>query len=271
MRNVAHIMLVLLSVRGVAFSAFEPRDFGARIGGVGGAFVGVARDAWAAWHNPSGLSQLRTREFSIFYAPAPFGLSELSLGGFVYAHPTRVGILAISGGRFGFELYSEATVSATYSRPVHRTVALGLNVRYHRLDIEGYGSAAALGFDAGILIEPSERLRIGFVVKNLNAPAIGLAKERLPQVYSTGICYMPVDRFRILIDLEKDVRFPVSMRAGVEYQPLEFLAFRSGLATEPSKGTAGVGINYLRFAFDYAIQTHPELGFTHQFSVSINV
>ncbi|MEE9224782.1 MAG: hypothetical protein V3U68_01110 [Bacteroidota bacterium] len=270
MTNAACILLVFLSLRGALFAAFEPREIGARVAGIGGAFVGVARDAWSTFRNPCGLSQLGTRELSVSHSPALFGLRELAFGAFVYAHPTRVGFFALSASRFGFELYNETTVSVSYSNSYHRTVALGFTLRYHHLEIERYGSAVAFGFDAGILIGLSEQLHAGFFVRNINAPTIGLAKERLPQVYSTGISYMPVNRLIILVDLEKDVRFPASVKAGVEYRPLEFLAFRTGLATVPSRGTAGVGIQYSRFAFDYAVQAHPELGLTHQFSVSVS-
>ena len=264
------ILFVFLIVRGAMFAAFEPRDIGARAGGVGGAFVGAMKDVWSALRNPSALSQLRTQELSLFYSPAPFGMRELNFGGFVYVNPTTVGIFGISVSGFGFELYKETTVSLSYSNAVHRTVALGFTLRYHRLDIERYGSAVALGLDTGILIRPSEKLHVGFVVRNLNAPTIGLARERLPQTYSTGISYVPVDRLIILVDLEKDVRLPVTVKAGLEYRPLEFLAIRSGLATVPSKGTAGIGIQHSRFALDYALQTHPELGLTHQFSIVLS-
>lgn len=264
------ILLVSFILRGVVLAAFEPREIGARAGGVGGASVAALNDSWSSWHNPSGLSQLRIQTVSLFYSPAPFGLKELAFGALAYVHPTEVGCLAISASRFGFDLYKETTVALSYSNSYHQAVAFGLSLRYHRLDIDRYGSAVAIGLDAGILIVPLENLRVGFIISNLNAPTIGVTNERIPQVYAMGFSYTPVEKLAILVKVEKDLRFPTSVKAGVEYRLLDFLALRTGLVTMPSKVTAGMGVLRSHFSLDYAVQIHPELGVTHQFSVSLS-
>ncbi len=232
--------------------------------------MGSTDDVWAILRNPSGLSHDQRPELSLSYSPAQFGLRELALTALVYAHPTDVGTIAVSASRFGFELYNETTVSFTYSNTYHNAAAFGFTIRYHRLGVTRYGTAGALGIDAGLLITTSELLTVGFAVRNLNGPTIGQEKEPLPRVYSTGITYRPFKGFEILVDLEKDVRFPTSIKSGIEYRVIDVLALRTGFATEPSKASAGAGIQHSRFGLDYAVQIHPDLGLTHQFSISIS-
>ena len=264
------LFLLLFAFSGGALHAsFESREMGARACALGGAYVGLANDHWTVWFNPSGMARTGRKQLSFFYSPRPLGISELAFRAAVYSHPTKAGVFALSITRFGFTLYNETTVALSYANTHYRIVSFGLTVRYHRLSIERYGSAGALGLDAGVLVELSNRINVGFVVKNINSPSMGAARERLPQVISTGISYAPVERLLVLFDIHKDLHYAAAVRGGTEFSAFDFLAVRFGLSTAPSKGTVGLGLKSKRHSFDYALQSHPDLGFSHQLSVSL--
>ncbi|MEK6570590.1 MAG: hypothetical protein AABZ61_04415, partial [Bacteroidota bacterium] len=132
-------------------AGFERRDQGARPIGMGGAFVGLADNAWAIVFNPAGLALLPAREISAFYSPQPFGLTELSLASFAFVHPTSVGSFGISANRFGFELYREVSGTLSYGNSYNDLFSFGINLTYNSLSIKNYGSASTMGIDVGFL------------------------------------------------------------------------------------------------------------------------
>jgi len=72
------------------------------------------------------------------------------------------------------------------------------------------------------------------------------------------------------VELEKDVKHPISVRAGLEYSFYDFLDLRAGVGSEPTSFSGGIGLNYDMFQLDYALYYSPDLGITHQGTISIN-
>lgn len=254
-----------------AHAGFERRDQGARPIAMGGAFVGVADNPWAAVFNPAGLARLQEAQTSIFYSPQLFGLKELSLSSAVLAIPTALGSFGISGTRFGFELYREVSGTFSYAKTHRNIFSFGINVTYNSLTIKNYGTTSAIGVDIGFLASVTEALHWGFFAANVNAPTIGQAKEKLPQVYSTGLGYSPLRGVLIGVDLVKDVRYPAILKGGLEYRLMDVLSLRTGVGSNPTKFSSGVGAHYSFVQFDYAVTSHQELGLSHHFSVSIGL
>jgi competence ComEA-like helix-hairpin-helix protein len=126
-----------------------------------------------------------------------------------------------------------------------------------------------MGIDIGVLGLISESLTLGFAAHNLNAPRIGLSCEELAQTYALGLSYKALSNFLIVLDLEKDVRFPISIKSGVEYRPVTAFSIRIGFSTEPSRLTGGFGVHYAMLDIDYAFATHRDLGLTNHLSVSL--
>jgi len=236
---------------------------------MGGAFVGIADNPWALVYNPAGLGRIRSTEASVFYSPQLFGLKELSLASFVFCHSTSLGNFGVSGSRFGFELYREVTGTISYSNSYRDFFSFGLNFTYNSLTIKNYGAAVALGVDIGLLADITEELRWGFFAANVNAPTIGRAKEKLPQLYTSGLGYSPIQGLRIGLDVVKDVRYSTSVRGGLEYNLLDALSLRAGVGSNPATFSFGIGVDRSFVGFDYALTSHQELGLTHQFSVSV--
>lgn len=208
---------------------------------------------------------------SLFYVPQPFEIKELSHGAVSYVEPTSFGTFAVSGSRLGFELYRETRIAVSYGDEFVKTVKAGVNLNYYSVSIQNYGSAGTIGIDVGLLIDISDEICWGFAAFNLNAPKIGAAKEKLPQVFSTGITFAPVSEAIIAASIVKDVRFPAELHMGVEYSLLEMIALRAGTTSDPNTLNAGIGIKYSFAQFDYAFSSHGELGVTHQFSLSLKL
>jgi hypothetical protein len=72
------------------------------------------------------------------------------------------------------------------------------------------------------------------------------------------------------LGFEKDIRYNYSLQFGIEYNLIEYISLRSGFSNEPSRYSAGIGINYSYFSLDYAFFTHTDLGLTHQVGLIIS-
>jgi hypothetical protein len=265
------ILLVCLLCVGDAQAGFERRDQGARPIGMGGAFVAIADNVWAIVFNPAGLTQLRGDEIAAFYSPQPFGMTELSLASFALAHPTSYGEIGFSVNRFGFDLYREVSGMLSYANSYKDAFSFGINLTYNSLAVKNYGSASAIGVDVGILATIASGLCWGFYAANVNAPSIGQVKEKLPQLYASGLSFKPADGLLLGLDVIKDVRYPALLRAGLEYKVVDPVSLRVGVGNNPTKFSSGLGIHYSFVHFDYAMTTHPDLGLSHQFSVAVDL
>lgn len=265
-------MFSALAFSASAFAGGEKLDVGARAIALGGAFTGLANSSATLFYNPAGAMLVPFREASFFYS-RPYGLQELDYLTFSYLEPSllprQYGAVGVSAKRYGFELYNETMFGLTYANSFEKKFLYGVTVNYQHTFIKSYGSAGAIGIDIGVLGLITETLTLGFAAHNLNAPRIGVSREELAQTYALGLSYKALSNFLIALDLEKDVRFPLSMKSGFEYRPVLAFSIRVGFSTEPSRFTGGFGVHYAMLDVDYAFATHRDLGMTNQLSVSL--
>jgi hypothetical protein len=263
------LLFLLFFAVTVAQGAFESLARGSASIAMGGIAVALADNPWAAFGNPGALGVQNTRSLSLFYSPQPFGLKELSHGSFSYIEPVSFGSFALSGSRFGFALYRELDFQLSFGSSLTDIVSIGGTVHYYSLTIERYGSASSLGADIGILTRLAEEIHWGFAATNINVPTLGSAREKLPQVFTTGVAYAPHPDVTLALDFVKDVRYPLELRAGAQYLLLNTLALRAGTTQEPSMLSGGIGLVLPFVTVDYAYTGHSELGSSHQFSLSL--
>ena len=84
-----------------------------------------------------------------------------------------------------------------------------------------------------------------------------------------GLAYRPGNSVILCIETEKDVERPANFKAGLEYQPVPLLAARVGFASLTEQTTAGLGLRFGKYAFDYAAAWQTALGLSQHLSVSL--
>jgi hypothetical protein len=263
-------MLILVCATAVpAIGAFEGIALGGRSAAMGGASLAVIAPEVNVAVNPSLAASPVHCTISLNYVPQVFGLPELSHGSFGLIVPTSIGAFAVSGSRFGFDLYREVGLAVTYARRLSKELMVGACLEWYSLVIQSYGSATTIGTDVGLVASLSKNIHWGFSARNVNAPRIGVEKERLPRVFSTGVSYQPTDELTIAVDLIKDVLYPTELRVGAEYSFLDLMDVRGGTSSDPPMYTAGIGIHISSFRLNYALCHHQDLGTTHQIGLSI--
>lgn len=251
-----------------AMGGFERTQVGAGPAALGNAIIAVEDDGWSLFFNPAGLAGNQSFRISIFAAPSPYGLSELSTTALAVEMPMDIGSFGFGARRYGFDLYREVSGTFCYATVISG-VSFGVNCNYHSVSIQNYGSASTVGIDAGIVVHLLQNLTWGLAATNVNAPTIGISREPLPRRFSTGVSYVLANRFTLAFDLLKESGYDVSPRGGCEYRIIDAVALRGGFKNAPSEFSGGIGIRYAALDFDYAYVMNPALGGTQEISISI--
>jgi hypothetical protein len=241
---------------------------GAGFSGLAGAGSALAGSVWACSVNPAGLAAVAGPSASCTASPARFGLQELSSSAVTAAWPSAYGVIAGGFDRFGYELFRQESLVLAFATSADR-VRIGCAVRYYYFTISGYGSAGVAGIDCGIQIHAGHSVDLAAAIKNINLPHIGERGDPLPQSFTIGAAYQPGGIALIALDYNKETGFDAAPKCGVEYRIDDLLALRCGVSGLPSLVCGGFGVRFSLWAFDYAYASHPELGGTHEFTVSL--
>jgi hypothetical protein len=250
------------------YAAGENNGRGAKAIGMANAFVAVADNPWAIQYNPAGLSRVTSWQISGFFIPQQFDLPELRTTALAAAVPLKAITLGGAIDRFGFDLYNETTVSIGAGKAFARKLFGGMTLNYHHLTIMHYGSANAYSIDVGVMAEMIPSVMIGGCFKNLTNASFIKGEDDLPQCFSIGASWKSTNDLLLTTEIEKDIRYNASVKAGIEKVFLNILALRFGIANNPDKYSAGIAVTYAGMEFGYAGYSHAELGWTHQIEIS---
>mgnify|MGYP003476672967 FL=1 len=262
-----HIIIIICLLTFSAYSQYNP---GAKQISLSNSDVASSNDVFSLFNNPAGLSQMNWREVGVYYSPAPFGLSELANGYVAYHEPTSFGSFAVGGMSYGFDLYRESKFTLGYSYNYLNNFFIGVTINYQTVSIQNYGNDGALFFNIGGLAYISNNFRLGFSIQNINRATFGNEDDQIPVIFNTGLSYDVVNDLTLNFAVEKDIKYKPSFQFGINYDIIEYLSLRIGFSNEPSKYSAGLGINYSMFSLDYAMFTHIDLGLTHQAGIIVS-
>jgi hypothetical protein len=249
----------------------ENNGRGTKAIGMANAFAAVSDNCWAIDYNPAGLAGITAIQCSAFIVPDQFGLQELRTTALAAAAPLSFAAIGITAEKFGFDLYSETEFGLALAKKVDRNISAGLSFEYYRLDIARYGTAGSFYLNGGLIAHILERVDAGFSVHNITAATLGSTHEKMPQVCNLGACWSPFHDLQISMEMEKDIRFPASIKMGVEQIVFEAIALRAGVANNPDKYSLGIAVRYSIVEFGYAGYSHPDLGWTHQIELSFKL
>lgn len=231
---------------------------GARSIGIGQTGVALPDHQWAIFSNSS-LISTDERRIS-FYGFRYIGISEISDLAASIQVPTRFGSIGAGFHRYGFNLFNQTHIKLGYKKQFKQLHA-GFTVNYSHVQQGGaYGSAGALGINIGIAAQILESLWFGARATNINQPAYGQTDEYLPRDLAIGISYFPSRRVMLTADAVKDVRFPISLRAGAEVELIDGFRTRAGVTTHPETYGGGFGYAADRWQINIGVQQHIPLG-----------
>lgn len=264
-------VLSLLLIAPAASAQMVPvSDGGARLLALGRAGTAVSGDVWGM-SNPAAWAGMPGATASVFVA-RPFGLSELQTVAAAAAHPTPVGTIALLARSYGFEDFRETVLGVGFGRGIPisptRELQAGIALRYTGVSIPDFGSSGAIGLSAGLIVELLPGMSFGAHALNLNRPQLS-DFDPLESRLDAGLLYEAHPAARVLLAVSKDLDFPLSLRGGLEVQPVDILFARAGFTTEPTRFSAGAGFNLAMLRADVAFEHHQVLGWTPAVEVGL--
>lgn len=257
---------------------------GARALGLGRAATALEGELWGEF-NPASVSSIDANSAEAFASQA-FGLNELRVVALAIAAPTKYATFSAYGRSYGFSEYRETRVGLGVARGIplssSRQIDLGVNVQAHSISIEGFGSTTSVSASFGAQVDVLPTLRAGLHARNISHivqddEAELTAPLSTAPAIAAGLAYRATDSATILLDAEKDLDFPVAIRAAVEVWVMEMIALRGGFATglssdggAPSRLSGGIGFRSGMIHADVAAEYHETLGLTPAVSVGVD-
>lgn len=235
---------------------------GARMAGMGYA-SSVLADEMALFNNPGGMAKMTKLSTCFTYEvnPALTGANRTSAG---FLLPTRFGVGGLGVFRFGDNLYNEQIVSAGFGNKLG-IGSLGAKANYIQYRAESFGTKYAVTIDFGGLVQITPQISAGAYIVNLTQSKIS-SEEFLPVKLIAGLGFKPSQQFFIATEIEKDIDYKATWRAGAEYTIHKKVFVRTGFNLNPAAGFFGLGAQARRLKIDYAIKLSSSLGATHQTS-----
>jgi len=278
---------------GTTTGQFLNIDIGAAGIGMGGAYVSNEGSVDSIYWNPAGIGAVEISQISFMYS------NWLSIAGYsniLAVYPVGkfgtaglmlnfLSVKTIEGfDDWGFssgETYNPTDMAVSLSWAKHFSSMLkpGVNVKFIDCKLTGEISGSAVAFDVGNQFEfIDKRLKAGFVVKNIGTKLRLGNSYSLPLKFTVGSMYRITDNIKVSFDVEIPSDDNVRILFGGEY----FRKYRrytvigrcgyqtgndglSGIAGL----SAGFGVRWKEYLFDYSWVPYGNLGVSHNMSISV--
>ena len=219
-------------------------------------------DAFSLRSNAASLAGIQRFSAGIF-SERRFLLQALSSYSLAVALPASSGNFGVTGDYFGDASFNETSVGLAYGRKLGKLLDIGVKFDYFNLQASGYGSAATVSFDAGVILHPTPAVQTGFAVHHPIGMKMGKSgDEKLPAVYSVGVGYDVSSQLFVGAEVEKTEDQPVTLNVGLHYLIANKLIARGGISSATSVYYLGFGVQMKKFRLDVTASIHPYLGTT---------
>jgi comEA protein len=272
MKNLKFLILIFILTLFITlplYAIFEEREVGGRISSLCGAGVAFTEDIYSPYVNPAGLIFLNDFSglftyYSLF--PSLEGMETISYFNLTAGLPLKnVGGLGFGFNSFGYDYYREKIFLLSSGFQLFYRMGLGVNLKLYNVSIKDLGSASSFGIDIGLIAKIYEGFSIGAYANNVNSPKIGENEDEISQYLTLGIEFVPpgATGLSLIADVQKVVDRKLNLKVAQEFRILKYLFLRSGVQSNPTKYSVGLGINFPYGSFDYAISIHNTLGSQH--------
>ncbi len=257
-------LFFLQMVSVLLFSQVNP---GPHISALGATGV-VAQGVWSLQANQAGLATIKRPIFSGAFE-RKYMDPDLNTKSVVIAYPFKKNVFGLSFQSYGFSAYNEQRIGLAYAKSFGNSIYASLNFNYHQVKISQYGSAQAFSIEAGLQYQATEKLLIGAHIANPNK---GMYQDgvdaTIPVISEFGVAYRFTDKFQANTAVVKALNSAADARFGIEYNLAEWLVLRGGFATNPIRQYSGFGFTYNQFTLDFAVSSHPNLGYSPQMALT---
>jgi len=261
------LLIISLFATNTIFSQSVNNKISAKENGMAGASVCFS-DVWSQYSNQAGLAHVENMAIGLSYQNA-FFVKELATNSIAFALPTKSGTFGLNYYYFGYSKYNENKIALAYAKSLGKKISVGIQLDYFITHIEGeFGTTGLPAGEIGILTNPIENLYIGAHVFNIWNTHINSNDETyLPIIFKLGASYKLYEKALLSVEFEKDIDYPVVVKAGVEFEVIDNLFFRAGISAKPVLFSFGLGYAFKSFKLDIAFTKHEVLDYSPSISL----
>jgi len=267
LKKTTTLLITIFFISNVIFSQSVNNKISARENGMAGTSVCLS-DVWSQYSNQAGLAYVENISVGLSYQNA-FFVKELATNSVAFALPTKTGTFGLNYYYFGYTKYNENKIALAYAKSLGKKISVGIQLDYFVTHIEGeYGTSGVPAGEIGILTNPIKNLYIGAHVFNIWNAHISSADETyLPIIFKLGASYILYDKALLSVEFEKDMDYPLLVKAGVEFEVIKNIFFRAGVSAKPTLFSFGLGYAFKSFKLDIAFSKHEVLDYSPSISL----
>jgi len=196
------------------------------------------------------------------YSERRFGLQEISLYHIAVAQPVGDGAFGMHLSYSGNADYNASKIGAAYGRQLGKAVQIGVQFNHWNQYTRGYGGAAQVTVEGGLLVHFSEVLHAGIQASNPFGILFQKWDQKRPAVYTIGVGYQPSQHLLLTAEVFKTAMQPVALQTGIEYRFTPALWCTAGINSSTAAFFIAAGFQLTGFRIMFAGSVHPQLGFS---------
>lgn len=198
-----------------------------------------------------------------------FGMPELQPFSIRTGGPVLGGVWRLFGSGFKSGSYGEYAAGAGYRRTIGKGISLLLETQLLQVSIKNYGSVWSYQVNAGVAFQVQYGVRLALTGYNLTQAKFGAGKYALPRRIAAGGRLGPIENVYLFLELDKDTRYPPTVRLGIGYNVMKPVMLLFGFQSNPEILSAGVSLQVKSYRATAAYQYHPDLGFSQCYGLIV--
>lgn len=229
-------------------------------------------DRFSVFNNIAGIAASQEISlFSSYHSHFAFqGLGTSTFGAILPFNTSLSGGLSLM--HFGDKFLNQTTAGAGIAHRIDR-FKLGLKLNYQQLSATSTTlsfSRKTVVLEFGGIWSMTRTLDFGAHLYNATQSKwrSGSNRENVPTLMKAGITYRPVHTLQLATEVFSESDHPTSFRCGLQYEPIERVFVRTGIATSSRTHHFGIGFVGGSFVVDYAYDNHSRLGSSHHLSIA---
>jgi hypothetical protein len=261
------IFFIFLSLTASGDHPYRP-SAGAGEAGMG--YVCVMKNSfWSTFHNQAALAHNNSLSLGFNYENR-FGIKELGTRSAAITIPVWKTSLGAVYSYFGYPDFKREMAGLACGLKLSNKLAAGVQVDYFSERTSGeYNNSMSVTCEAGLLITPSENIKIG--IHLFNPVPNTIRKTYLPTVLRVGAGTDLSTTLFAGLEAEMSSRSKLIIRTGFEFEAAKKFWLRSGFSTDNNSFSFGVGYLAKIVMIDLGFTTHEKLGVTSSASLIFKI
>ena len=247
-----------------------PYGISAGAGEAGMGYVCVMKKGfWSSFHNQASLAYNSSYSFGFNYENR-FGIKELGTRAIGLLIPAGKASVGAAYSHFGYSDFKREIAGLACGMKLSDKISAGVQVDYFSERTSGeYSNRQSVTFETGLIVSPSENIRIG--IHLFNPVPNSIRKTYLPTTLRIGA---GTDLSKALfagIEAEMVSGSKLIIKTGFEYEAAKSLWLRAGFSTCNNSFCFGSGYQSKFVMIDLGFATHERLGVTSSVSMIFKI